>query len=119
MLKYLFFLLSFTRSYCDVLNTSNVNILKEHLLSDYRADTIPTQSEPLNLSIGIAVRAFNNIDQKEGIVSLNLWLRYRWNDYNFKWNGKNQLGKNVPAGMYFFEIYAGDFRQTKKMILLK
>ena len=39
--------------------------------------------------------------------------------YNFKWNGKNQLGKNVPAGMYFFEIYAGDFRQTKKMILLK
>ena len=89
MLKYLFFLLSFTRSYCDVLNTSNVNRLKEHLLSDYRADTIPTQSEPLNLSIGIAVRAFNNIDQKEGIVSLNLWLRYRWNDYNFKWNENN------------------------------
>ena len=38
--------------------------------------------------------------------------------YNFKWNGKNQLGKNVPAGMYFFEIYADDFRQTKKKLIV-
>ena len=70
----------------NILDTNNLFSLKEHLLTDYRADTIPTESEPLNMSIGVAFRAFNNIDQKEGIVSLNLWLRYRWNDYHLRWN---------------------------------
>ena len=70
----------------NILDTTNLFSLKEHLLTDYRADTIPTESEPLNLSIGVAFRAYNNIDQKEGVVSLNLWLRYRWNDYNLRWN---------------------------------
>ena len=70
----------------NILDRDNLYALKEHLLTNYRADTIPTDSEPLNLSLGIAFRAFNNIDQKEGIVSLNLWLRYRWNDFHLRWN---------------------------------
>jgi hypothetical protein len=68
------------------LERTDLHALKETLLTNYRADTIPIQYEPLNLSMGIAFRAFNNIDQKEGIVSLNLWLRYIWNDYNLRWN---------------------------------
>ena len=35
------------------------------------------------------------------------------------WRGTDQMGKNVGAGMYFYLIQAGDFRQVKKMILLK
>jgi hypothetical protein len=35
------------------------------------------------------------------------------------WNGTDALGKSVGAGMYFYLLQAGDFRQTKKMILLK
>ncbi len=35
------------------------------------------------------------------------------------WHGTNAFGKNVGAGMYFYLIQAGDFRQVKKMILLK
>jgi hypothetical protein len=35
------------------------------------------------------------------------------------WNGTNAFGKNVGAGMYFYLIQAGEFRQTKKMVLLK
>ena len=38
---------------------------------------------------------------------------------NIQWNGTDNLGKSVPAGMYIYTIQAGEFRQTRKMVLLK
>ena len=35
------------------------------------------------------------------------------------WNGMNQTGRLVSAGMYFYAIQANDYRQVRKMILLK
>ena len=35
------------------------------------------------------------------------------------WNGTDNYGNNVGAGMYFYSIQAGNFSQTNKMILLK
>ena len=35
------------------------------------------------------------------------------------WNGKNNNGKQVSSGNYFYQIMCGDFVQAKKMILLK
>ena len=39
--------------------------------------------------------------------------------YTYKWMGENQNGSRVSAGMYFYQIQAGSFIQTRKMILLK
>ena len=36
-----------------------------------------------------------------------------------EWNGRNQFGTVVGSGMYIFQLRAGDFVQTKKMMLLK
>jgi CubicO group peptidase (beta-lactamase class C family) len=36
-----------------------------------------------------------------------------------QWNATNNQGEPVSAGVYFYSIQAGEFRQTKKMILLK
>tara|TARA_B100000131_G_C17990961_1_gene562555 strand:- start:205 stop:1011 length:807 start_codon:yes stop_codon:yes gene_type:complete len=38
---------------------------------------------------------------------------------NIQWNATDNLGKSVPAGMYIYTIQAGQFRQTRKMVLLK
>jgi len=36
-----------------------------------------------------------------------------------QWNATNNQGQPVSAGVYFYTIQAGEYRQTKKMILLK
>jgi len=35
------------------------------------------------------------------------------------WNATNDHGKPVSAGVYLYKIQAGEFVQTKKMVLLK
>jgi hypothetical protein len=40
--------------------------------------------------------------------------------YRVNWNGENKNGIQVPSGIYFYQLEAGEgFRQTKKMTLLK
>ncbi len=35
------------------------------------------------------------------------------------WHGVDSFGMNVGAGMYFYVLEADNFRQVKKMVLLK
>ncbi len=36
-----------------------------------------------------------------------------------QWNATNNQGQPVSAGLYLYTIQAGEFKQTKKMLLLK
>jgi len=35
------------------------------------------------------------------------------------WNGKNDAGKEVASGIYFYQLKTKDFTETKKLVLLK
>ena len=56
--------------------------------------------------IGNNIKSLVNIVQPAGYHSL-------------RWDGTNNYGEVVSAGMYFYVIQAGEFRATKKMIILK
>ena len=51
----------------------------------------------------------------KNLVNQNENYGYR----SVQWNATNNQGQPVSAGLYLYTIEAGEFRQTKKMILLK
>ena len=56
--------------------------------------------------MGRQVKALVNGSQTAGYKSI-------------QWNATNNQGQPVSAGLYLYTIEAGEFRQTKKMVLLK
>ncbi len=44
---------------------------------------------------------------------------YNAGDHQILWDGTNQYGQTVASGLYIYRIKAGDFVQSKKMLLLK
>ena len=35
------------------------------------------------------------------------------------WDGKTETGEHVSSGTYFYQIEAGDYTETRKMVILK
>ena len=64
----------------------------------------------------VAINIYNILGHK--IKSL-LNTRQRSGYKSITWDATNDLGLSVSAGMYIYTIQAGEFRQTKKMLLLK
>jgi hypothetical protein len=56
--------------------------------------------------MGHSIRSLVNRQQTAGYRSI-------------QWNATNNLGEPVSAGMYIYMIQAGEFRQVRKMVLLK
>jgi hypothetical protein len=71
--------------------------------------TVPVKSD-ISISIynilGRKIRAFENRQMPAGT-------------YNVRWDGRDSQGRTVSSGVYFYRIDAGQFVDSRKMILLK
>ena len=44
---------------------------------------------------------------------------YQTSDRSIYWDGRNTNGEQVSSGIYFYRLQAGDYSQTRKMVILK
>ena len=81
--SFLFFLNTLHSCY----SVNSKSELINNIFNNYTKEvTSSPHTEPLDLHLGLALRAFKNIDQMEGTVSANIWLRYKWIDNRLSWN---------------------------------
>ena len=110
--------------YLDDTDTISVSInekdyvFKDSLINNYPNPFNPITSIRYNLTtdsdvtimiydlMGRVVKSLVNSKQTVGFKSI-------------QWNATNNKGQPVSAGIYLYTIQAGEFRQTKKMVLLK
>lgn len=64
----------------------------------------------------VEVSVFNVLGQK---VNTLLSGELPAGNHTIVWDGRNSQGESVSSGIYFYRIVAGDFSQTKKMMMLK
>ena len=64
----------------------------------------------------VMIQVYNILGQ-EVVTLVNMELPY--GEHTAVWNGMDRFGKPVASGVYFTEMRTRNFRQTKKMLLLK
>jgi hypothetical protein len=88
------------------LNQNYPNPFNPVTIIDY---TLPSRADVtitiFNL-LGQTVRTLVNNQQAAG-------------SYSITWDGRDNSGKTAASGLYFYRLQAGDFAESKKMIMLK
>lgn len=106
----------------------------EGLLMAMRPGTtalLPNYPNPFNPETWIPYHLAHNADVRltiydiKGVIVRRLDLGHQPAGYYTDktqaayWDGRNDLGETVGSGVYFYELQAGDFSATRKLVILK
>ena len=93
------------------------------LLANYPNPFNPETWIPFELASDTEVTVTIYNMQGQRIRQLQLGLvtagRYVAVDQSAYWDGKSETGEVVSSGTYFYQIEAGDYTETRKMVILK
>lgn len=64
----------------------------------------------------VSLKVYNLLGQ-EVVTLVN--LKQDAGVYRVTWNGTNRFGQKVASGVYLFNLKAGDFQMTRKMVMMK
>ena len=108
----------------DTTNCEQVSIIDETLPITYNLhyaypnpfNPVTTIRYDLPEDVMVNITIYDMMGQHVNtIVSSQQSVGYR----SIQWDAINSSGQPVSAGVYLYTIHAGEFRQTKKMVLLK
>jgi Leucine-rich repeat (LRR) protein len=108
----------------DTTNCEQVSIIDETLPITYKLNNaFPNPFNPVTtLRYDLPEQSMVNIIIYDMLGRHVKTLVNQTQDAGFKsviWNATNDYGKPVSAGVYLYQIQAGEFVQTRKMVLLK
>ncbi|HEX2865550.1 MAG TPA: VIT domain-containing protein [Ignavibacteriales bacterium] len=91
--------------------------LAQNYPNPFNPETKITYSLPRGLSnYRVVIRIFNALGQ---LVLTLVDTDQAPGNYTVAWNGRDSRNQQVPSGIYFYTIQAGDFQQTRKMVLMR
>ncbi len=64
----------------------------------------------------VKLKIYNTLGQ---LVKTLVSQKQSAGNYAVQWNGSNDLGEKVASGIYIYRIQAGDFIQSRKLVLMK
>ena len=119
-------------------NWSNEEEIALHVLKSILPERLPTQTQllanypnpfnpetwiPFQLSqdVEVTLTIYDVIGQQVRKIDLGYQLvgKYLNRDQAIYWDGKTGTGKTVSSGTYFYQIQAGNYTNTRKMVILK
>ncbi|RLC56370.1 MAG: hypothetical protein DRH89_05825 [Candidatus Cloacimonadota bacterium] len=104
---------------CVAMVSIQENVIPISNLSNYPNPFNPTTTisfETTNLQELSQIEIYNMKGQKIKTLVNEVLMA---GNHSVIWNGNNDLGEPVSSGIYFYKFEAGDFNQTRKMLLLK
>ena len=105
---------------CDAILSINNNVLPFHfnLYQNYPNPFNPVTTIRFDLPEDTMVNV-TVYDMIGRVVKTLLNGQHTAGYKSIQWNASNNRDQTVSAGLYLYKIQAGEFRQTKKMVLLK
>ena len=75
----------------------------------------------LNQASEVQLSVYSNEGQLVRQIDLGLKPagNYQRTERAIHWDGRNATGEQVSSGVYFYRLQAGDYNQTRKMVILK
>ncbi len=75
----------------------------------------------LNQESEVSLSIYGSDGQLVRQIDLGLQVagNYQTSDRAIYWDGRNANGEEVSSGIYFYRLQAGDYSQTRKMVILK
>ena len=64
----------------------------------------------------VTLTVFNLLGEK---IKMLVDVEMQAGRYSVLWNGQNESGKKIPSGLYFYQLQAGEFSRTCKMLMTK
>ena len=55
----------------------------------------------------------------DNLLSIAVYSLYESRSRAAYWDGRNSVGEPVASGIYFYTLTAGNFAQTRRMLILK
>ncbi|NOX38413.1 MAG: T9SS type A sorting domain-containing protein [Calditrichaeota bacterium] len=104
--------------YTRIAENGSAGVSTYHLAQNYPNPFNPTTTIQYTLPKAgkVILKIYNSLGQ---VVRTLVEEHQPAGRYTVQWNGRDDFGRQMPAGIYFYRLKAGQFEQVRKMVLVR